>query len=170
MMRQTAGLLDVPLDRLYAATAADAEARTLGAYESVEQQFEMLYERLRVAPDAERRAAAVRAYTEVQRSRVVPRDGVLDTLRRLGELGLKRGLISNASQVIVDLWPHTAFPPHFENATRRERRAHRRRASRHARRAYRAGYDDRTALGNARQAWGGDAITSIRDVLSLVEE
>ncbi len=117
MMRQTAGLLDAPLDRLYAATAADAEARTVGAYESVEQQFYVLYERLRVAPDAERRAATVRAYMDAQRSRLVPRDGVLDTLRRLGELGLKRGLISNASQAIIDLWPHTAFPPYFENAT-----------------------------------------------------
>ena len=203
MMRQTAGLLDAPLDRLYAATAADAEARTVGAYESVEQQFDVLYERLGVAPDAERRAAAVRAYMDAQWSRLVPRDGVLDTLRRLGELGLKRGLISNASQAIVDLWPHTAFPPYFENATLSaavktakpgpaiyrmccesldvapedclyvgdggsDELTGAARVGMHAVLIV-PGYDDPTAIGNTRQAWDGDAITSIRDVLGFVE-
>jgi putative hydrolase of the HAD superfamily len=203
MMARMAELLDVPLDELYETTSADADARNLGVYESVAHQFHVMCGRLGVAPDAAHLTGAIDAYTELQRARLVPREDVLDTLRKIGERGFKQGLISNASQVIVDLWPRTAFGPYFEHVvlswavkvTKPDPAIYRlcyealgvepgdclfvgdggsdeltgaEDAGMHAV-LIALGYDDRTALGATRQQWGGDVISSIPDVLGLLE-
>jgi putative hydrolase of the HAD superfamily len=114
MMRTIALLLGVSDDALYA--AADAGRRDLGTYRSVSLQFQVLCMKLGVSPAPDHVAAAIEEYTQMHNRRLVPRDGVLATLTAIGGQGLKRGLISNASQVIVDLWPDTAFPPYFEDS------------------------------------------------------
>ena len=116
MMGTVARLLGVSTDALYAAAANDEAPRNAGVYRSVAHQFDVLCMTLGVSPAPDHVAAAIEEYRQLQIGRLVPRDGVLATLAEIGQRGLKRGLISNASQVIVDIWPDTAFPPYFEDA------------------------------------------------------
>jgi putative hydrolase of the HAD superfamily len=203
MMARMASVLGVTVDALYAETRADARRRNLGEYESVAQQFDVMCERLDVAPGIDAVAAAARAYTELQRSRLVPRDGVLLTLDHLAELGVRRGIISNAAQVTVDLWPSTVFPLHVDASLlsaalkmAKPEPAIYRAACREL--GVKAGecvyvgdggdneltgatevgmravlirppYADATAFGAARQAWDGDTIASIPEVLGLLD-
>ena len=116
LMHTMALLLGVTDDALCAASAGDAPLRDQGIYRSVGHQFDVLCMKLGVSPAPDHVAAAIEEYSQMQHRRLVPRDGVLETLAAIGGQGLKRGLISNASQVIVDLWPDTAFPPYFEDS------------------------------------------------------
>jgi putative hydrolase of the HAD superfamily len=203
MMHTMALLLGVTGDALYAASAADAGKRDLGAYRSVAHQFNVLCLKLGVSPAPDHVAAAIEEYTQMQMRRLVPRDGVLDTLAAIGERGLKRGLISNASQVIVDLWSETAFPPYFEDVILSSRVKVTKPdpaiyllacnqlgvspadcldvgdgGSSELTGAAHVGmtpllivpsHDDPTALGAKRQAWDGQRITSIAEVLGLLD-
>jgi putative hydrolase of the HAD superfamily len=114
MMDKVARLLDVTTERLYEVSAADAPDRDLGVYDSVHQQFSVMCSRLGVSPTPEHFAAAIEEYSELQRWRLVPRAGVIDTLAEIKARGLKRGLITNTSQVIADIWSETAFPEHLD--------------------------------------------------------
>ena len=58
------------------------------------------------------RAAAVRL--EYIRRSLIPRDGVLETLSRLGDGGLKTGLMSNCISDTSDLWSSTPFADRFD--------------------------------------------------------
>ena len=116
MLERVAGLLGVSIETFTRANAADARARNVGEYESVAHQFDAQCRELAISPSPERLAEAIGAYTDLQRTRLVPRDGVLETLDRLGRLGLKRGLISNCPQVFVDLWPETELSAHLDDA------------------------------------------------------
>ena len=114
MMDKVARLLRVTTERLYEVSAADAPDRVLGVYDSVRQQFDVMCTRLCVSPTPEHFAAAIEEYSELQHSRLVPRAGVIDTLVEIRARGLKRGLITNTSQVVADHWENTAFPDHLD--------------------------------------------------------
>ena len=58
------------------------------------------------------RAAAVRL-KYIRRS-LIPRDGVLETLSRLRDAGIKTGLISNCNSDTSDLWSSTPFADRFD--------------------------------------------------------
>lgn len=60
------------------------------------------------------RAAAV--HREYIRRSLRPREGVLETLSKLRDTGLKRGLISNCNSDTSDLWPSTPFSTLFDAA------------------------------------------------------
>jgi putative hydrolase of the HAD superfamily len=128
---------------------------------------------------------------------------VLETLAAIGGQGLKRGLISNASQVIVDLWPETGFPPYFDdtlfscavNIAKPDPAIYLlacnhlgvspadclyvgEGGSNELTGAANVGmtavllvpkHDDPTVLGAKRQAWDGQHITSIPEVLDLLD-
>lgn len=110
MMNKVARLLGVTAERLYEVSLADASNRDVGAYESVEQQFDVMCKQLGASPKPGSLAAAIGEYCELQRSRLVPRNGVVDTLMEINARGLKRGLITNTPQIVADLWPGTVFP------------------------------------------------------------
>ena len=57
-------------------------------------------------------AAAVRL--EYIRRSLIPRDGVLETLSRLRDAGIKTGLISNCNSDTSDLWSSTPFADRFD--------------------------------------------------------
>ena len=116
MMATVARLLGVELEALYAASLADVPNRDLGVYPTTSHQFAALCESLKVSPAPEHVAAAIEEYTDLQRSRLVPREGVIETLIELKKRGLKRGLISNTAPVITDLWPHTELSAKLDAA------------------------------------------------------
>ena len=115
MMGTVARLLGVELNALYEASLADAPARDLGVYLSTAHQFTALCQVLGVSPTPDHFAAAIEEYTDLQRSRLVPRDGVLGTLDALAVRGIKRGLISNTALVVSGLWADTVFPDHLDS-------------------------------------------------------
>lgn len=114
MMGTVAKLLSVTTEQLYEVSAADAPDRDLGVYDSVQQQFSVMCTRLGVSPTPEHFAAAIEEYSELQKSRLIPREGVIDTLIEIKARGLKRGLVTNTSQVVADLWPDSVFPGHLD--------------------------------------------------------
>jgi putative hydrolase of the HAD superfamily len=114
MMATVARLLGVELDALYAASLADVPNRDTGVYSGVAEQYQVLCTTLGVTPTPEHLAAAIEEYTDLQRSRLVPREGVLETLDELAARGIKRGLISNTAPIITSLWPDTVFPAHLD--------------------------------------------------------
>jgi len=50
------------------------------------------------------------------RRQMVPRDGALETLTELREMGLKLGLITDCTVEVPQLWPGAAFAPLFDVA------------------------------------------------------
>jgi putative hydrolase of the HAD superfamily len=115
MMGTVARLLGVDLDVFYEASLADAPNRDLGVYPSTAHQFTALCQVLGVSPTPGHFAAAIEEYTDLQRSRLVPRDGVLETLDALAGRGIKRGLISNTAPVVSGLWPESVFAGHLDS-------------------------------------------------------
>jgi len=114
MMDRVARLLGVKVERLYEVSAADAPDRDLGVYDSVHQQFNVMCSRLGVSPSLDHFAAAIEEYVDLQRLRLIPRAGVIETLVEIKARGIQRGLITNTSQVVMDLWPDTVFPSHLD--------------------------------------------------------
>ncbi|MDA0799581.1 MAG: HAD-IA family hydrolase [Chloroflexi bacterium] len=114
MMATVARLLGVELDALYAASLADVPNRDTGVYLTTNHQFAALCQTLGISPSPEHFAAAIEEYTDLQRSRLVPREGVIETLIEIKARGLKRGLISNTAPIITSLWPDTVFPAHLD--------------------------------------------------------
>jgi putative hydrolase of the HAD superfamily len=114
MMATVARLLGVELNALYAASLADVPKRDTGVYSGTAEQFDVLCRTLSVSPTPEHLAAAIEEYTDLQRSRLVPREGVIETLDEIAARGIKRGLISNTAPVITGLWPDTVFPAHLD--------------------------------------------------------
>lgn len=53
---------------------------------------------------------------ELTRRALRPRDGLLDTLRKLRARGVQIGLISNCTEEVADIWPETTFAPLFDVA------------------------------------------------------
>jgi putative hydrolase of the HAD superfamily len=115
MMGTVARLLGVEFNAFYEASLADVPNRDLGVYPSTTHQFTALCQVLGVAPTPGHFAAAIEEYTDLQRSRLVPREGVLETLDALAARGMKRGLISNTAPVVSGLWPDTVFPGHLDS-------------------------------------------------------
>jgi putative hydrolase of the HAD superfamily len=116
MMATVARLLGVELDALYEASLADVPNRDIGVYSGVAEQYDVLCQTLKISPSPEHLAAAIEEYTNLQGSRLVPREGVIETLDAIAALGIKRGLISNTAPVISGLWADTVFPANLDVA------------------------------------------------------
>ncbi len=90
--------------------------RSTGALPSIEKALEHICRELGVPVTPEQVASAIALRADFTRQAITPRPDTLSTLRQLGQAGFKRGLISDCSPDIPELWAETPMAPHVEAA------------------------------------------------------
>jgi putative hydrolase of the HAD superfamily len=85
--------------------------RSTGGYPSQAACIREICGRLGLTPTQEAVRRAVDARRRLVRRSLVPRPDAVDTLQRLGEAALKRGMMSVCSREVPELWPGTPMAP-----------------------------------------------------------
>ena len=100
-------------ERVWMGTFAE---RTTRGCERTEDDIELMCAHLgvEVGNDAAETVAQMRR--DFTRCQMVPRDGALETLTGLRNMGLRLGLITDCTVEVPQLWPETAFAPLFDAA------------------------------------------------------
>jgi putative hydrolase of the HAD superfamily len=96
--------------------AKTGQKRSMGAYPSVGENLQEVFRTLGVAitPEQVERAIAIRL--DYTRRNLAPKEGAVKLLRRLRDMGLKTGLLSNCTPEIPVLWPELPLAPFFDDA------------------------------------------------------
>ena len=113
-MSEIAAILGVRIEDFRRVWSDTSHRRNVGEMRPTSAILAELYGVLKVEVSRNQveRAAAVRL--EYIRRSLRPRDGVLETLSRLGDASLKTGLISNCISDTSDLWSSTPFVSLFD--------------------------------------------------------
>ncbi|HXG51147.1 MAG TPA: HAD-IA family hydrolase [candidate division Zixibacteria bacterium] len=106
---EIASALGVPCEPFARVWNETLEARILGRFRTLEENFEHVCASLEARPGRAQIAAAVEIRMSRIRRALQPRDGAVETLGRLKAQGYRTGLVSNASIEIPLLWPETSF-------------------------------------------------------------
>jgi len=110
--RRTAELLGVDPDAYLQAWYAQPMSlrRSIGLFADVAQAIQAVCDKLEVAITDEQMADAVSRRIETTRQALMtPRHDAIDTLDSIGAKGLRRGLISDCSAEVPEIWPETPF-------------------------------------------------------------
>lgn len=103
--------IGAPREAFLAAWYATSRQRAVGAHKSIAENVEMIAARMGIEAGAEQVAAAVQVRTDFVRRAMAPRTDAVETLRRLKEMGLKIGLISDCSPEVPLVWRETELAP-----------------------------------------------------------
>jgi putative hydrolase of the HAD superfamily len=109
MLTEMAEIVGAPGGDFMGLWGDTVEQRMTGAFPTVEAGIEHLCDRLGVTATPSDLEAAAGARIEFTRSRLVPRDGALTTLRELRDAGRKIGLVTDCTLEVPMLWPETPF-------------------------------------------------------------
>jgi putative hydrolase of the HAD superfamily len=105
MNRAVAETLGAPVDAFLRVWARTAPSRTIGAYPSVGENVKEVCRELGVTITPEQVECAVAIRLDYTRRNLVPKEGAVELLRRLRDMCLKAGLLSNCTPEIPVLWP-----------------------------------------------------------------
>jgi putative hydrolase of the HAD superfamily len=116
MNRVVADTLGAPVDDFLREWARTGKARTLGAYDSIEQNVQQVCKALgvQITDEQAKRAAEIRL--DYTRRNLIPKEGALDLLGRLHEMRYKLGLLSNCTPEVPVVWREMVFAPLFDDA------------------------------------------------------
>jgi len=116
MNAAVAASVGAPVDDFIREWGETARARTTGAYASVGENIEQVCRTLGVAVTLEQVERAVAIRLDYTRRNLVPKEGALELLRRLRDMGLKVGLLSNCTPEVPVAWREMPFAPLFDDA------------------------------------------------------
>lgn len=114
VVHEMAALLDLPADEFYMIFNKETRlAREVGRFSSLEENLEHVCRRFGVEPEQ----IAIREAAELRRSFISgvlhPRPDTLPTLQKLTNMGLKLGLISDASPEVPEIFARTEMASYF---------------------------------------------------------
>ncbi|WP_089936012.1 HAD family hydrolase [Candidatus Entotheonella palauensis] len=108
--------LDAPLDDFRQAFGRSFQDRSVGVYDTIEQNISHVCVQLGLSPSsAAIQQAAAHRYAFI-RDTITPSQEVLDTLATLKQMGLRLGLISNCGPDVPQLWPQISLATHLDTA------------------------------------------------------
>ncbi len=114
--RQMADAVAAPLDDFRRAFGQSLRDRSVGVYDTIEQNIAHVCAQLGLSPSMSAvQAAAAHRYAFIRRT-MTPSPDVLDTLSTLKQAGLRLGLISNCGPDVPQLWPEIALSAHMDTA------------------------------------------------------
>jgi putative hydrolase of the HAD superfamily len=116
MSAEFAAALNAPLEAFSERWRAISEMRTLGAFQTVEASIEHVCAGLNLRITPEQMARAVEVRLRYTRFALTPKATAVAVLRRLRQLGLRTGLLSNCSIEIPILWPETPLAALIDSA------------------------------------------------------
>jgi putative hydrolase of the HAD superfamily len=111
-----AAVLGASGDEFLREWANTARRRTTGGYPSVGENVEEVCRTLGVAITPERVERAVAIRLDYTRRNLVPKEGALELLRRLRDMGLKLGLLSNCTPEVPVIWREMPLSSLFDGA------------------------------------------------------
>ena len=117
--RRTAELLGVDGDAYLEAWYSQPMAlrRSIGLFPDIAQAIKAVCDGLGVEITAQQLDEAVARRIETTRQVLMtPRHDALDTLDSIGQAGLRRGLISDCSAEVPEIWPETPFAGRIDAA------------------------------------------------------
>jgi putative hydrolase of the HAD superfamily len=116
MNAAVASVLGSTVDGFLHEWANTARARTIGGYPSVGENVEEVCRTLGVTitPEQVERAVAIRL--DYTRRNLMLKEGALQLLRRLRDMGLELGLLSNCTPEIPVIWREMPLSPLFDDA------------------------------------------------------
>ena len=116
MNAAVATALGAPVEDFVREWARTAPRRTAGGYASVGENVEEVCRTLGVAvtPEQVERAVAIRL--DYTRRNLRPKEGALELVRHLRDMGLKIGLLSNCTPEVPIIWREMPFCPLFDDA------------------------------------------------------
>ncbi len=83
--------------------------RQTGAFSSFREEIARICQQNSIDPSEKGLSEAIRLRYEFTRSVLVPRPDAVSTLKSLKTMGYLRGLISDCSEEVPELWPETPF-------------------------------------------------------------
>lgn len=107
--------MEAPRDDFRQAFGQSLRDRTVGVFDTIEQNIAHVCAQLGLSPSPDAVQAAAHRYAFI-RSTITPRQDVLDTLAALRQAGLRLGLISNCGPDVPQLWPEIALSTHIDTA------------------------------------------------------
>ncbi len=114
--RYMAQAVDAPLDDFRQAFGQSLQDRSVGVYDTIEQNIAHVCTQLGLSPTPAAIAAAAEHRYAFIRDTITPRQDVLDTLAALRQSGLRLGLISNCGPDVPKLWPQIPLAAHIDTA------------------------------------------------------
>ncbi len=110
LVSDTAAALALPVDDFRRVWSKTSRQREVGEIRNRKAILAFLCDTLDIDVSDEQLDRAAAIALEYVRRALKPRDGVVETLARLRDEGIKTGLISNCLAETSDLWPSTPFP------------------------------------------------------------
>ncbi len=107
VLREMADIVGAPREDFLAAWYATSNGRAVGKHKDIGENVGMIVRKMGLETEEEEVGEAVRRRTEFVRNAMRPRGDAVETLRRLREMGLKIGLISDCSPEVPGLWRET---------------------------------------------------------------
>ena len=116
LVSDTVGILGIPIDGFRRVWSETSRARNIGEIRTTMAALKFVCDELSVEVTANQleRAAAIRS--EFMSRSLEPRAGSLDTLRRLHDMSIKVGLVSNTTADVRDLWSQSPFEPLLDSS------------------------------------------------------
>ena len=85
------------------------DGRAKGQFGDVRDTLATLCQMLRIAPDTAALDDAVEVRMESERQMLQPRDGAMEVLDEMRNLGVKVGVLTDCTPEIVDIWPDLPY-------------------------------------------------------------
>jgi putative hydrolase of the HAD superfamily len=111
-----ASILGVATDDFARTWMGTFAERTTRGSKRTEEDIELMCAHLGVEAEDDAVGTVAQMRRDFTRRQMVPRDGAVETLTELREMGLKLGLITDCTIEVPQLWPGTAFAPLFDVA------------------------------------------------------
>jgi putative hydrolase of the HAD superfamily len=111
LLSDTVAILGLPIDGFRRVWSETSRARNIGEIRTTRAALAFVSHSLGVEVTDEQleRAAAIRA--RYMSHALEPREGALETLRLLRDVGVKVGLVSNTTADVSDIWSASLFEP-----------------------------------------------------------
>ena len=116
MTARMATALSAPAEPYTKLWVATFNQRATGAFATTEENIRHVVNELDLMPSDAQVEEAVRVRWDFSRDSLRPKPDAIETLKRLRQVGLKIGLISDCSCEIPGLWNETLFAPFFDSA------------------------------------------------------
>ena len=109
VLKNMASILSVPSEAFVHLTVSTFHERATGVYPDTEAFIRYACAALGGNPGEDNIKSAVQIRADYELQSMVPRDGALETIKKLKTMGYQIGLITNCTAEAPDLWDQTPF-------------------------------------------------------------
>jgi putative hydrolase of the HAD superfamily len=113
-LEEMVAILKAPHDEFIKMWYKTAGERAIGGFGTLEENIEYICKKIKISPNKTQLKRATKVRLDMVASALTPKEGAVETVKRLKSDGYKIGLISNCSPEPPKLWPGTPFAPYFD--------------------------------------------------------